>query len=388
VLLTASVTSQGGPAPTGTVTFLDVNTGIAIASGQLNASGIVSVSTSSLSVGSHAITANYSGDSLNQGSTSQPMSQTVQSGSGSSAQPAVVASSGSNQVSAGSTIYITSAPAMPPLSVQIPGLTNCNNVSYSLQIKYTGQDGTQTAHTFNSNGSIPGDKVWTLNWSNFIEGGTATLTWIVDTQQSQSITFTILGTDPSTSAVQSAIAALPSLPWFFSSSVNWESGAYRNGTVQFDLSGSQPHTGNPLFGGPHGYGMTQMDPLDSLSIDAEMWNWRANLEAGESRENSYQQAAYAHWVDVMVRYAQDSGPKPSVPTVSPGNGKGGCYFQNQATGSSHPYADVDWIHRYNGGYYFYYQISTKSSPGYWNLEAQTNVSQQGYVQNVCNTPPW
>jgi hypothetical protein len=58
--LTARVTSQGTGTPTGTVTFLDGPN--QFAQGALDANGQVQVSTSTLTVGSHSITAQYSGD--------------------------------------------------------------------------------------------------------------------------------------------------------------------------------------------------------------------------------------------------------------------------------------------------------------------------------------
>ena len=69
------------PFATGTVTFLDG--GSAIASGAVGTSnGIISAtgSTSSLSVGTHSITAHYSGDNYNNASTSLPLTETVTAG--------------------------------------------------------------------------------------------------------------------------------------------------------------------------------------------------------------------------------------------------------------------------------------------------------------------
>src|SRR6267378_742288 len=71
VTFTATVSP---PAATGTVQFFDGGTsvGTAILSG-----GRASVSTSSLAVGSHSITATYGGDANDTGSTSSPLTQTV-----------------------------------------------------------------------------------------------------------------------------------------------------------------------------------------------------------------------------------------------------------------------------------------------------------------------
>lgn len=77
VALTATVTgtTSNTPLPTGTVTFLD---GSAIlGAGSLNGSGIATYSTSALAVGSHSITAQYSGDGVYLGSTSSVLSQSI-----------------------------------------------------------------------------------------------------------------------------------------------------------------------------------------------------------------------------------------------------------------------------------------------------------------------
>ncbi len=67
--------SEGGPTPTGTVSFYDGST--LIGTGTV-VNGVATFTTSSLSVGDHTITAVYSGDDANDGSTSQSLDQTIQ----------------------------------------------------------------------------------------------------------------------------------------------------------------------------------------------------------------------------------------------------------------------------------------------------------------------
>src|SRR6202051_4133504 len=74
VTFTATVTANAGT-PTGTVTFFD-NAAIALGTGTLS-SGTATFSTTSLSVGSHSITAVYSGDGNFATSTSSPLTQIV-----------------------------------------------------------------------------------------------------------------------------------------------------------------------------------------------------------------------------------------------------------------------------------------------------------------------
>jgi len=72
VTLTATVT---GNAPTGSVTFFDGAT--PIGTGSVSGSGLATLSTSALAIGSHAITASYGGDSNNLASSSAALVQAV-----------------------------------------------------------------------------------------------------------------------------------------------------------------------------------------------------------------------------------------------------------------------------------------------------------------------
>jgi Bacterial Ig-like domain (group 3)/FG-GAP-like repeat/HYDIN/CFA65/VesB-like, Ig-like domain/Abnormal spindle-like microcephaly-assoc'd, ASPM-SPD-2-Hydin len=76
VAFTANVTPKGTGVPTGIVTFLDGAT--SLGSSSLTGSGVAVVSTSTLAVGTHSITAVYSGDANFAASTSPALSQVVQ----------------------------------------------------------------------------------------------------------------------------------------------------------------------------------------------------------------------------------------------------------------------------------------------------------------------
>jgi Bacterial Ig-like domain (group 3) len=79
VTFSATVSGGMGNPPTGTVTFLDGTS--TIGSGTLS-NGLATFSTTSLSVGIHSITAQYSGDSNFLSSTSAPLTETISSGGG------------------------------------------------------------------------------------------------------------------------------------------------------------------------------------------------------------------------------------------------------------------------------------------------------------------
>jgi hypothetical protein len=76
VTFTAHVTSNGNGTPTGTVSFIDSSTSLGNAI--LDASGTASFTLSTLSLGSHSITAVYGGDANFAGSSSSPVNETVQ----------------------------------------------------------------------------------------------------------------------------------------------------------------------------------------------------------------------------------------------------------------------------------------------------------------------
>jgi hypothetical protein len=76
VTLTATVTAASGSAiPTGTVTFLDGTT--SLGTGTLDAKGVATLAVTTLAVGTHSITANYSGDTNFSGSVSAGVTVTV-----------------------------------------------------------------------------------------------------------------------------------------------------------------------------------------------------------------------------------------------------------------------------------------------------------------------
>jgi hypothetical protein len=75
VTFTATVTSTSGGTPTGPVSFSDG--GNSLGSGTLNGSGVATVTTSGLAIGSHSITALYLGDTNYSISTSPALSQSV-----------------------------------------------------------------------------------------------------------------------------------------------------------------------------------------------------------------------------------------------------------------------------------------------------------------------
>jgi hypothetical protein len=98
VMFTATISPSSGA--TGTVTFMDGAS--TLGASALNASGVATLSTSSLAVGTHSITAQYSGDGSHSSSASSPLSQIV-----SKAGTTTTLSSSSNPSKSGSPVTFT-----------------------------------------------------------------------------------------------------------------------------------------------------------------------------------------------------------------------------------------------------------------------------------------
>jgi Bacterial Ig-like domain (group 3)/FG-GAP-like repeat len=92
VTFTATVTSATAGTITGTVTFLDTDGVTSIGTGSVGAGGVATLSTSALTAGAHAITAQYGGDANFAGSTSPALTQVI-NGAGKATTSTAVATS-------------------------------------------------------------------------------------------------------------------------------------------------------------------------------------------------------------------------------------------------------------------------------------------------------
>jgi len=103
VVLTATVTGGGGPAPAGNVMFVDGTTPIGTVA--LNGASEALLETPSLSVGSHSISAMYAGSGVYSASTSSSLNQNVNSGTGTATTTSLATSA--NPASAGQPVVFT-----------------------------------------------------------------------------------------------------------------------------------------------------------------------------------------------------------------------------------------------------------------------------------------
>ena len=117
--LTATVTATtGSGTPTGTVTFLDGAT--SLGTGALSASGVATLSTTTLAVGSHSITAQYGGDSNYSASTSSAVSVTVTTAAATPAASTTTLAASATTATTGDNITFTATVAGPSGNTTVP----------------------------------------------------------------------------------------------------------------------------------------------------------------------------------------------------------------------------------------------------------------------------
>ena len=143
VTFTATVTGQRGfykGTPTGTVSFYDGTTNIG--NSNLNSGGVATLTTSTLAVGTHSMTATYNGDTNFASSTSPVLYQVVQG------TQAIVSLSPTSLNFGNQTVGITSTP-------QVVTLTNTGNINLTIaSIQISGTNSGKFNQTNNCPGSV------------------------------------------------------------------------------------------------------------------------------------------------------------------------------------------------------------------------------------------
>jgi hypothetical protein len=204
--------------------------------------------------------------------------------------------------------YIDTTPSMPQISARIvtDDATNypvTGNVTWSLDLNYTWiwrdpQSGgiipvSQVGAT--QSVSQPANQTWNIPWSAQSSatpsGGYATINWTYNGQPQDAFKFRICGKNPNPGDADSLLNAGG---FWFARNIT----IHETNESQFcELGRSQkggcaPNStlGLPVFGYPAGYGLMQLDPVDSSGsqtgpVDSsnEIWNWRTNIAGGLNR---------------------------------------------------------------------------------------------------------
>jgi hypothetical protein len=294
----------------------------------------------------------------------------------------VVTTNNSQSVYQGSTLMITASPVMPQLNLVVSGgETYCDDLSYTISINWTAPTGQQSMDSLN--GDFACNQTSNVNWASKFAGGTATLQWTASTtcsSQSGTLSFQILGTNPSPLSVDTLIA---SPPWFWRNILAWESSAWSASPTgiyhQFNSSGVPINCNCP-----NGIGLTQLDPPSSI---LDFWAWPDNEVDGYNLLVSKQSGASSNWNSELSQMMNNNGGHPVWPSYS----AGACNFSATApsgapAGGTHSFADADWIHAYNSNYFIFWNPPTQpGGTGFWDMDLVSN-GKPAYVPNVCNSP--
>ena len=249
VTFTAAVTGNGG-VPTGTVTF--AVDGAAVKMATLDATGKASFSDSNITVGSHAITASYSGDADDNGSVSSPLTQamhaiatTTSLGTGATAGPApqtvliatVVGGSGPTPTGTvtftnGSTVIGTATLDSTGVGTLLPDLAPS---SYNLVANYSGD----SLHSSSSSSAV---KVSGIPTGFGITVNPATIT--MQSSQNSTVTVSVESNNGFADTIGFGCGTLPAgvTCHFAKKSLSLKAGASQ--TVQLTID-----TNSPLGGG-------------------------------------------------------------------------------------------------------------------------------------------
>ena len=283
--------------------------------------------------------------------------------------------SGGSAIGPGGVVYISAAPSMPSISATMQASISSYATQWSLTVSYARPDGTGTNTDTFGPSTTTGSAPWSVPWSGNFRGGTAVLSWKVNGTVNGSVSFYILGTNPSNSVIDAAINGT-NAPWFFSHMVSAESSYF-----QFSPGGSPCRTpaGYPCYTNDSGYGLTQA----TTSNGQDLWNWQGNITAGLSILTSKQTAAYAFQQD-QLRQWRDYNSLTTTPFAGPSDTQLGtaCLFAYPVRTGTHDYGDANWIKAFNGAasYYLIFRLSPDGSP-YWLFSDPAD-----YVYSVCHAP--
>jgi MYXO-CTERM domain-containing protein len=214
--LTATVTASG-TTPTGSVTFKDGTTTLGTGAVALDASGQATLSVSSLTVGSHSLTAEYAGPAKLAASVSPAVSQSV------------------GQASTVTTIATSSSPVLPGAAVTFVALVTVTTPGAGTPSgSVTFMDGATVLGTV----ALPSSDFVTFTTSSLADGThTITASYAGDARFKASVS-TALSQVVSGGAVVAALGAAPSAPVYgesltFMSTLTAMAGGTPTGTVTF-----------------------------------------------------------------------------------------------------------------------------------------------------------
>jgi hypothetical protein len=288
------------------------------------------------------------------------------------APPTILVTSNGAAVAANSQVALSTAPSLSLVASLVPpqGTTLSGTVSwqYSFVTSCCGPN----LWSCGDSTTLIASSAWDIGADVGACGGAATITAVYAGYPTQSLSFSIMGTNPTQAAINSFVG---SSPWFLHRIIQLESG-YQ----QFTASGA------PKFGPPNGFGLMQVDPPASTY---QIWDWTQNATAGLAILNAF--SATTYWNTQLANWASFNSSYPAAAIGPPSDtSEGPCVFSyySPANGSS-PYSDAVWMKRYNSGYngpfiQFNQFIGLNgTAQGVWLIN-DINTLGVNYVQVVCS----
>lgn len=272
-------------------------------------------------------------------------------------------------------------PQMPTMVAQLNGAVLTGNVNWQLNTLYAAQDGTTFAYQTPPT-TLPATQAWTIPFTNGVIGGNATLTYTYN-GTTNSFTFCINGTNPSTAVVR---GLLGNSPWYLIRIAERESGL-----EQFADGGT------PLWGTPAGFGIMQIDTSGQgiPPLQTNLFSWTANIANGKVKVNNDQSVGLSWWNSQVMQYQAWLASNPSSPppadTPEGSNGNSCTFSYHTPTGGTYPFSDAIAIQNYNGDHNFgtgsnAYFISW-NNVGAYKMNPIWTTNDTGYVAAVCSESP-
>jgi len=306
---------------------------------------------------------------------------------------------------------ISAAPAMPNLSFKALG-EGVDSVSFQLIIEYK-RDIRKDIDYFpakNSYYTTSLNKEWKVNWNQKIRGGKATL-YCKGRSRTDTLVFHIRGTNPTESAVKQYIEEQGyTHVWFLMSLIRQESQYHQFNPGTDYTPDNNSIAGCPNWGAPHGWGLMQLDVLNStcglLHRDGKyrpsaeaLWNWKKNVEIGYKFLMGEKKCIARNKMEEIDndleewnKKNQDNPVEGHIDQI-----EGGVTFTHASSPSftfnwgkldagKRSFLDAVWIKSYNGnsqGYYYNLVVpeNSKEKP-YFTLN-RINNENRNYVEDVC-----
>lgn len=254
------------------------------------------------------------------------------------------------------TSEISADPQMPSATLRAQ-LRNFNKGSveyhWTFYTKWVGPDGREFFDPFDGTSSAQNSDpaTWEVNWDGRIRGGNDLSVRVVAIADGVSYEArienlgTIKGVNPSVAEIKAGLNLEEQVVVYMESKPKW---------TQFTASGY------PSWGKPHGYGLMQLD--NPRSTDEQVWNWRANKQAGTAVYSQKRRIALAHPRKVREQTLLPKTHKNYRPAG-----------YRSATDFSSEELLKDAFQLYNGGYFWDWKPEDPSNPnsdGTWGVVAK------------------